>query len=107
MFNINKISDLLKEKRISKRELSKNIDKNENTIQNYLSGKTKIEVEILEKISKFLEVPIFYFFDDIDINTVTPKKADSPEITILKNEIDSLKEQLKLKDEIIELLKRK
>jgi len=59
---IQKIKDLIDKKRITQKDFSEMIGKNVNTISNYFTGKTKIDVETLQKIADILEVNISYFF---------------------------------------------
>lgn len=61
---IKKISELVKEKKITKREFAKRIGKNENTIANYFSRKTKLDVDTLIQIAKILDVSVSVFFED-------------------------------------------
>ncbi len=60
---IQKIKDLLKKKKITKRDFAESIGKNENTVANYLTKKTKIDIETFIKISEVLGVSVGYFFE--------------------------------------------
>jgi len=60
---IQKIRELVEEKKITKRELSSKIQKNENTIANYFNKKTKLDVDTLIKIADILDVPVGWFFE--------------------------------------------
>jgi len=59
-----KMSKLIEDKRITKRELALKINKNENTIANYISGKTNIEVDVLLKMAEIFGVPVSHFFEE-------------------------------------------
>ena len=63
MANLLKIRDLLKEKKVSIRELSNAIGITEQGI-NRLLRENSTKVETLESIAKFLGVSISYFFDE-------------------------------------------
>jgi transcriptional regulator with XRE-family HTH domain len=109
------------QKRLRQEDLAMLIKKTPTTVNNYLTGKSKIDIDTFVLIAKSLEVSISYFFDE---NPQAPKinvthngsghvigKLDNlndarHEIEILKKEIENLKDKVKLKDEIIELLKK-
>jgi len=63
-----KAKELLEQKKISNLELAQLIGKNKNTISNYFTEKTKIDIDTFIKISKALNVPVGYFFDDENID---------------------------------------
>ena len=120
MDKIQKIKDLIESKNSSYDKLAKSLGKTTQTIANYLTGRTKIDVDTLENIAKVFEVPISYFFDG---NTAVelPKKqavknADSAEVEVLilrnkvetmQKEIDNLQARLKDKEKIISMLEDK
>ena len=48
---------------LTQNELSKKIGKTLNTVNNYLTGKTKIDIETFIRIAEVLGVPVGYFFE--------------------------------------------
>jgi len=119
-----KISNLLELKKISQLELSQTIGKNKNTVSNYLTGKTKIDIETLEDIAKALNVQASYFFEESaedsgkkiiqngNHNNTMLGNGNSntnatKELETCKKELQNLKDRLRDKEEIIELLKSK
>ena len=64
-FNLNSIRHLLDEKKISQKELGKLIGKTEQTIGNYLSGKSKIDIFTFVDIVNAIDVPLHKLFDGI------------------------------------------
>jgi transcriptional regulator with XRE-family HTH domain len=110
-----KISKLMEEKRLTKRELALKINKNENTIANYISGKTNVEVDVLLKIAEVFGVPVSYFFEDVGTAGIVQTangNGNSQKVvtecnTLRKENEDLRKQLLDCKDEIITLLKKK
>jgi len=110
-----KISKLIEEKRLTKRELALKINKNENTIANYISGKTNVEVDVLLKIAEVFGVPVSYFFEDVGTAGIVQTangNGNSQKVvtecnTLRKENEDLRKQLLDCKDEIINLLKKK
>jgi len=64
MFNLQKIKDLINEKRWSNTDFSKKIGVSNKTLYNYLENKSVIDVEVLQKIADVLEVPVTYFYEN-------------------------------------------
>jgi len=62
-----KIKELIKLKKVSQAELADLIKKNRMTVNNYLTGNTKIDVETLLDIAKALEVNPSVFFKDYHV----------------------------------------
>jgi len=121
--NIKKLRDLMKIKKISQREISSKIGMTQSGFSSaVISGDFKVST--LERIAKVLEVPVGYFFDETGINGVNQKAVGlninqnsgnnnnnndcQKEISKLKQQVEEgLQRELKLKDEIINLLKNK
>lgn len=122
-----KIKNKMSEKNLTQKIIAQKMNKTEQTIRNYLSGRTKLEVDILIDFAKILQVPVSYFFDEAAAdqqapsknniiinggtnpqnNTINIKISEQPkEIENLKKEIEYLKQLLQQKDEIINLLKK-
>ena len=59
-----KIKTLLVEKKLTQEEFGNKIGKTKQTINNYFTGRTKLDVETLVKIAEILEVPVSYFFGE-------------------------------------------
>jgi len=104
---LKKINDLIIKKKMTKRDFSQIIEKNENTVQNYLTGKTKIEVETLLKIAAVLEVPISYFFEESSMpGLVVQKNLNN---SIVGNNITNsniMNDNVLLKEKILNLEKQ-
>ena len=116
-----KIKELLEQKRIPLGRFAQLIGKNRNTVTNYLSGKTKIDVDTLIKIASVLGVPVSYFFGEggsvvqanggiaginhghIDIRISEQQR----EIERLRSELEACREVVRAKEEVIRLLKEK
>lgn len=65
-FNVLKIKGLLKEKNISYESLCGEIGITKQTLINYFNSRSKVDVLTLEKIAKYLEVDVNYFFEGMD-----------------------------------------
>ena len=63
-----KIAKYLSDNRISKAELIKKTGISRSGIDNIINGKTSPTIDTLEKIAKALEVSIYYFFDEPNLN---------------------------------------
>lgn len=115
-----KIKGLLKERNISYIAFGKAIDKSKPTIDNYFNGRSKIDVETIQKIASVLNVPVSYFFGE-DLNAVSGVKINDgsvhhfkPDETErlktenenLKREIEYLKGNVADKEKLIKLLEK-
>lgn len=117
-----KIKEELKKKRISISELAKFLKFSYPYTNRLLNGKSTInQIDLLLKISDFLNVPITYWFSDnglsstqigsnnqingnnnkVEIQLKSDNEKLKEKIIKLENEIDNLKIQLRLKDELI------
>ena len=114
MLNLQKIRDLCKDKRVTLKELAQNIKATEAAVQ-YMLKDNAISMKNLEKIANFFNVPVGYFFDEPIINQVSNGNNNHQviqinslqhEIDLLKKEIEGLKNELKAKNELIEVLKK-
>jgi transcriptional regulator with XRE-family HTH domain len=65
------LSKLIEGKKVKKIELAKYLDVARNTLDDYLSEKTYMTTEKLEKVAKFFKVPISCFFDDSPNGNIT------------------------------------
>jgi len=74
MSYILKIKSLLKEKNLTQIEFANNIGVTKTTVNNYLTGKTKIDIETFIKIAKTFNVPIGYFFEENELNKEDTRK---------------------------------
>lgn len=59
---LHKIKILLKEKKINYEEFAKKINVSKPTVVNYFAGRSKIDIDTIQKIAEVLEVDISYFF---------------------------------------------
>lgn len=103
-FNILRLKALMKEKKITQKVLSENIDVTTQTVINYFNGRSKIDIYTLEKVCNFLNVDISYFFDDSPNNIVNeplPTYEVKPlfleqRMEEVEKEIKQIKNKLKL-----------
>jgi len=118
--NINKIINLYKSKRITQQELAEAIGMSKTNINQILIGKTEPKISTIEKIAEYFNVPVAYFFDDnsstggnnsvqIGKNNVAGNISGSNnKISVsadqCRHEVEMLRELLKAKEHIIELL---
>ncbi|MDR0385496.1 MAG: helix-turn-helix domain-containing protein [Prevotellaceae bacterium] len=59
-----KMSKLIEDRDVRKIELSKHLGVARNTLDDYLSEKTYMTSDKIEKVAKFFNVPVGYFFDE-------------------------------------------
>ena len=112
-FSIQKLKELIKEKKITYRELGEMIGVSDKTIQNYLLERTKIDVYTLAKLSSALQVPVEYFFeydkeDNMNKIYVVQSEVKADNIAIqggTGNEVKHMVEDAKLKTEV-EMLRK-
>lgn len=84
------IKVLLRTKGLTQKEFADKIGKSKQTVLNYFNGRTKIDIETLEKISIELDIPIESFF----IDNFESKKEYDEKISQLKDEKLSLSRAL-------------
>ena len=101
-----KIRALVSLKKITIEELANKLTISKQALHNILGNRTSLKIEHLEKIAKVLEVPVSYFFEEDQGNAISISTTKSNDIEQLQKEIENLKEQLSLKNQIIELLKK-
>jgi len=116
------IKNLMDKKKLTQDEISQMIGKNRNTITNYFTGKTKIDVDTLEDVAKALEVPVSYFFEDkedvkkiinntngniqVGQNNKSTAKTESEALAVCRKEVEWLKKEVELQKKIIEMLEK-
>ena len=126
MDKVLKIKGLLAEKKFTQQEFCDKIGISKPTLLNIFNNRSKVDIDMIERIAKVLEVPIGYFFSEdkfgiiqngtINLNGKNHGSINisdaKHEISILENENEKLKEiisgmkrELELKDQIIELMK--
>jgi len=114
--NYSKIKKLSENKSFAIKDLAKKIKISEAGLHQMIR-KESMKIDILEKISEALNVPVSYFFNESDgkgnitINNVANGKQNN--VSILNNENENLRKENKLlkdkikdKEEIIKLLKQ-
>ena len=112
-----KIEKEIKIKNKTLTDLAKNLNLTYRGLRRKLNLKS-LSIDELQKISDFLEVPITYWFDDgqgsgvsiashnhINGNNNKIEVQLNAEIERLKNEVEMLKVELRLKNELIESLR--
>ena len=115
-----KIRRLQEGKKITIKEFSKLIGVSSQTIYDYYNGKTSLSIKNLIKIAKAFDIPVSYFFEEGDnskkiigngnqVNTGinNSNNKTGADCSIYIQEIEYLKQQIKDKQEIINLLKNK
>jgi transcriptional regulator with XRE-family HTH domain len=94
------IKELIKLNKITPKELGDLMGKTEQTIRNYLNGRTRIDIDILNEFSKALNVPITVFFkEDGSKNTQSGKNKNSTVIQNNDGNINYTQEQKKQEKE--------
>ena len=73
MLNYNKIEELLKKLKITKKELLEKLEMSNQGYIDMVKDRT-MKVKTLEKLSEFLGVPESYFFDEEDEDNLRFKK---------------------------------
>jgi len=121
--NYSKIKILLESKKITVKKLAEKIGISEIGLHKMMNNQS-MRIDVIEKIAEFLEVPVSYFFEENPVPCEKTKTHNviqngnginnNMSITLKNNEIDKLKteneflkKQVKDKEEIIELLKKK
>ena len=132
-----KIKQLIKIKKISQRELAKMVNKTQTTVNNWLIGKTKLDVDAMLDIARALDVHPCVFFKDMNDSQITAigrgnavlngngsaiiygepsetKKAQFERLQVLFSETEKLRtenellrQQIADKDKIISLLEKR
>jgi len=98
MANLHLIRDLCESKGLTIRELARRVNKDESSIQSAIRrGSTNTKT--LEAIAAVLEVPVGYFFDNVQANTETVQTLPQNQETI-----HYLKQILEEKERMIRLL---
>lgn len=112
--NTNRIIELYKKKLMTQETLAKKIGISKTALSQILLGNSEPKMSTVEKIAKALDVQPSYLLDDdtketniTNSNNTIHNSNGKIQISIetKDKEIQMLKEQLKLKDEIIELLR--
>jgi transcriptional regulator with XRE-family HTH domain len=110
-----RIRDLMSIKKITQNEIAKIIGKTRNTVNNYFSGKTNLDVETLLKISEVLGVKPEVFFKTKNNEYSIDNKNSLVNETIpefytkeneLLHEIKLLNEIIRSKEKYIKLLEQ-
>ena len=95
-FNVLKIKGLIFEKKISQEMLAAEINVSKQTIINYFNGRTKIDVDTLERIAAFLNVSVNYFFTEDNLSQVNePKEEYKPRKKYIEEQINELEQRVK------------
>jgi transcriptional regulator with XRE-family HTH domain len=68
-----KLSKIIFEKKVKKKDLYTYLGISKQTLDDYLSEKTSMTVATLEKIASYFNVPVSYFFDEKEQSTATIK----------------------------------
>ena len=115
-FSIQKLRDLIKQKKLTYKELGEMIGVSDKTIQNYMLERTKIDVYTLAKLASALEVSVNYFFEadnpkemaihvvDSEINAtqIAIQHSGDQQLSGLNEEIIKLKAQLDAANRLLE-----
>ena len=113
MFDFERLKKTIRKKGYTQEEFAKAIGISKVTLNNYLTGRTKLDVETLIKIAQVLGVPVSYFFGEASLSRVSRSQNVVSEAELLKKELEKVqaelegcRELLKAKDEIIQMLKQ-
>jgi len=98
-----KIKELISEKKYSITEFAEKLDVSRNTIYNFLNKKYPIDVDLLQKISIVLQVPITVFFTDENI--VINQEETDKKLKALENQIKVLIRKLHSIESVVYTIK--
>lgn len=99
-----KIKTLLTEKKLTQQDFANKIGVSKPTVINIFNGRSKIDIDLIEKIAEVLSVPVSYFFEGGE--TAKTNSTGCKECENYKMEIHYLKEKIVDKEKIIELLEK-
>jgi len=101
-----KIKELVNKRRFTQIEFAEKIGKTKQTVNNYLTGRTKIDTDTLEQIAKVLQVPVALFFEEKVTGNVTKNYSEGGQqyIALDNSEINNYAEK---GEKDIQLLKQK
>lgn len=119
--NINKLKNLVDESGLTKQMIAEKCSISRPTLDNVLGG-ADAKISTIESLASFFNVPVGYFFDSNNVNqscagnsNVLVGRDNNGSISMAEiqsqlddalREIKHLKERLKDKEEMIEILKR-
>ena len=93
MLNYNKIEELLKKLKITKKELLENLEMSNQGYIDMVKDRT-MKVKTLEKLSEFLGVPESYFFDEEDEDDQKNLMSEDRERYYLIRQLDKKDKQI-------------
>lgn len=96
MANLNKINEILEDRRITKEEMAAAINTSSQTLIRSINTGS-IKIKLLEDIARYLDVPVGYFFDEVKLDGTPRRKAS----IVQSSEPDPMQKQL------IEMLARR
>ncbi|MBQ3835443.1 MAG: helix-turn-helix transcriptional regulator [Elusimicrobia bacterium] len=98
-----KLLTVLKEKNLTQKELSKNLDIKEPIISRWMKGKSKPSTKSINKLANYFNVPVSYFYNNENIDS--NEKDLINQLKGKEREIDILRKEIALRDREIEFLK--
>lgn len=107
------LSRLIEDKNVKKTQLAKHLDVARNTLDDYLSERTYMTTEKLEKVANFFKLPISYFFEDTNGNITQTGKGNTASIygnislSDCQKENEHLRALLEEKERTIQILMNK
>lgn len=113
MANFQKITELLQERKILKKEFCEAVGLSYPGLTDILD-RNSTKTDVLERIAEFFHVPVGYFFDEIEVDgTVSkPRGVDNPKeqdvrLEKLELEVKHLNDLLVEKERLIQVLMNK
>jgi transcriptional regulator with XRE-family HTH domain len=95
MYNHQILKNLAHSRGVSNVEIGKLIEKSRVTVSNFMNGKAYPTIRDLEKIAKFFNVDVFYFFDEYEKKIIAaPDKNSAEMVRYLKALVDSQNREL-------------
>jgi transcriptional regulator with XRE-family HTH domain len=114
------ISKLMNERNVRKSELSRGLDVARNTLDDYLEERTFMKTDTLEKLAKFFNVSVGYFFNEENASPCASINANNHSVALgnhsvtgnislidCQKELEHLREILEEKERTIQILMNK
>jgi len=102
-----KIKTLLTEKKLTQQDFANKIGVSKPTVINIFNGRSKIDIDLIEKIAEVLSVPVGYFFEGGEVQVKRKEDGNCETCRDKERIIAGLERENELLREINEGLKNK